>query len=206
MDDRQAWIQYPQHRKWFNKLYIANTFGYKCGPCGVPPDETNEYIVRPIYNLSGMGVGAKIINIDKDDTSKVPPGYFWCEVLTGDQVSVSYEYTDKWNVKSAYVGVNSVDNLWKFTAWTRTDAAPSIPHEVSHLTDVKTVNVEFKGSKPFEVHLRDTPDPQYDVIIPLWKGDEEKIAEYVKNGFTFTSSFDDADGFLHIPRIGFMVK
>ena len=29
MDDSKAYLKYPHHRKWFNKLWIAETFGYK---------------------------------------------------------------------------------------------------------------------------------------------------------------------------------
>ena len=44
--DSEAWIQYPQHRKWFNKLYIADLEGYACGPSGLPPLRSDEYIIN----------------------------------------------------------------------------------------------------------------------------------------------------------------
>ena len=67
MQDDDSYILYPHHRKWFNKLYVAELFGYDCGPAGVAPTKDGTYVIRPIYNLSGMGVGAEV----KEDTSGV---------------------------------------------------------------------------------------------------------------------------------------
>ena len=100
-EDFEAWEKYPQHHKWFDKLYLAELMGYKCGPTGTAPDVTDHYVVRPIYNLSGMGVGAKIVKIDAGDFTKVPPGYFWCEFMPGIQYSATYQWLEgSWVPKS----------------------------------------------------------------------------------------------------------
>ena len=52
MTDDQSYNLYPQQRKWFNKLWLAELMGYRCGPCGVKVPQTGMYVVRPIYNLS----------------------------------------------------------------------------------------------------------------------------------------------------------
>jgi len=72
------------------------------------------------------------------------------------------------------------------------------------LLDVDIINVEFKGDKIIEVHLRGTPDPDYDEIIPVW-GDTD-VDHYTQEGYQYIDSYDDADGFLLKPRMGFMVK
>ena len=58
MNDWRAWAKYPQHRNWFNKLWVADRLNYLCGPSGFPLPKTMMTIVRPVYNLNGMGAGA----------------------------------------------------------------------------------------------------------------------------------------------------
>ena len=67
MEDCDSYVKYPKHRKWFNKLWLAEMLGYKCGPAGTDIPEDGVYVVRPIYNLGGMGAGAKVVELKKDD-------------------------------------------------------------------------------------------------------------------------------------------
>ena len=211
MTDEDAWRRYPHHREWFNKLYVATQLKYNCGPCGVSPGVTDDYIVRPIYNLSGMFAGARIEKIEAGDSTKVPPGHFWCEVFTGYQYSVTYKFFHDikpyWKPLSSWQAIRDSENeLWKFDKWVRSDYSPPVPRVFNELSDVKIVNIEFVGHNPIEVHLRDTPDPDYDEIIPIWQGEEKSIDKYEKLGYTYIKSFDDADGFISTPRLGFMTK
>lgn len=206
MDDHEAWKKYPNHRKWFNKLYIADLFGYHCGPSGILPDHSGKYVVRPTYNLSGMGVGAKVVYHTPDNPICVPLGYFWCQYLHGSQYSVTYKFHGSWIPVSSFKGNNHDHALWEFTRWERIDYSPEFPEKIRGLEDVGLINVEFKDNSPFEVHLRDSPDPTYDIFIPIWLGQEHKIPLMEEQGYVFVSSYDDADGFLLTPRIGFMAK
>lgn len=211
MEDDECWETYPQHHKWFNKLYLAERMGYDCGPGGVVPKKTNFYIVRPIYNLSGLGIGAEIKHIKADDATKVPPGYFWCEYFTGFHYSATYEFVHAtkpyWKMLSCWKAEQQPNNLTKFTKWTRNDWAPDVPKIFNELSDVKIINIEFKGDNPIEVHLRDSPDPDYDELIPVWTSDLGNKKEYIeKHGYEFIESYDDADGFLDDPRVGFLVR
>lgn len=207
MEDCQAWKAYPDKRKWFNKLWLSDSLGYNCGPCGVAPETSNYYIVRPIYNLSGMGAGARRQWIDADDYTQVEPGYFWCEFFEGRQFSVTYDFVNNcWEADKSWLAVRNIRNLTKFHIWTRNDHAPKLPSLFDQLSDVKRINVEFIEDKPIEVHLRDSPDPDYDIIIPIWKGEQKIIDKYVESGYTYIKSFDDADGFIETPRLGFVVK
>lgn len=202
-DDVTAWNKFPQYRIWFNKLWLSERLGYLCGPGGVPVPEKNQYIVRPIYNLRGMGAGAKIQEISPDDLSAVPPGYFWCEIFTGDQYSIdiSWEYY-KWKITSCYKGITATDNLYKFKKWIRSTTDFKIPEFLDLLQLCKNINIEIIGNKIIEVHLRSSPDPSYNEIIPVWKGDEI----YVSNEYKWIKSPDDADGFISQSRLGFFVK
>jgi hypothetical protein len=67
-EDFQAWNLYrdTEHRWVFNKLEVALRQGLHAGPAATAPDRNGTYIYRPIYNLYGMGIGAKKFKYDKD--------------------------------------------------------------------------------------------------------------------------------------------
>ena len=96
LDEWEIWLEYPQYHKWWNKLYLSQVMGYSCGPCGTKIPETAEYVIRPIYNLAGMGIGTEIKVLKKGDLSSVPPGYFWCEYFKGRHFSATYAKREKW--------------------------------------------------------------------------------------------------------------
>lgn len=206
MKDNEAWKAYPKYRKWFNKLFVSELLGYHCGPCGVAPDKNGYYIIRPIYNLSGMSAGVQKKFIKAGDTMCVPPGYFWCEWFEGTHYSATYQSEDffKWKVKSCWIGTK---RDFRFYKWTRSTYAPSVPIELLELSKLPEVNIEFIGDKVIEVHLRDTPDPDYDNIIPIWEDDPTNLIDiYESMGYSYIESFDNADGFIRPARLGFMVK
>ena len=206
-EDFEAWEKYPQHHKWFDKLYLAELMGYKCGPSGFAPDVSDYYVVRPIYNLSGMGVGATVTRIDAGDLSKVPPGYFWCEFIAGIQYSATYEWVDNcWTLKSCWQGTHAYNDLSKFVSWIRSTYKPKLPAYFDQLHDVGVINVEFKGDSPIEVHLRESPDPNYDELIPVWADNSVNMQAYLTRGYRYIEAFDNANGFLQTPRLGFLVK
>lgn len=210
--DEDNYQKYPHHRKWFNKLWVAELFKYDCGPNAVPPSKDGTYVVRPIYNLSGMGVGATVKELKAGDKKTVPPGYFWCEFLKGKHYSANYKWKvdhitgGEWEGVSCWEGTNMPINLSKFTEWKRSEYIPEVPAELKELYDVKEINVEFKGNQVIEVHLRTSSDPDYDHFIPVWKSDEGRVSHYLMHGFKYIEFFDDADGHLKDPRVGFLVK
>lgn len=208
IDDEDSWLLYPQHRDWFNKLHVAQVMRYKCGPCGVAPFETGVYVVRPIYNLSGMGIGARVQEIEAGDCSQVEPGYFWCEYLRGNHYSATYQFNEgKWKLLSCWEGINFPLNLTKFKEWKRSTFVPIVPSVFDVLSDVEVINIEFKDHCPFEVHLRPSPDPEYDHIIPIWEGTSLVTdMHYGAHGYQWIDSYDNGDGFLSNPRLGFWVK
>lgn len=206
MLDNQAYVKYPRHRKWFNKLWLSEKLNYECGPCGVSPKKSDFYIIRPIYNLIGMSLGARKIWIEKDDYKKTPAGYFWCEWFDGSQYSVTYEHDVCWKPISCWKGYRNIKNLTRFEKWEKVDYYPELPIFFNELSDVGRINVEFIDNNIIEVHLRTSPDPEYNEIIPIWKDSEKELDNYLKLGYSWINSFDDADGFLDNPRIGFAVK
>ena len=198
-DDVDAWEAYPHHRNWFNKLDFSLKMGYLCGPSGVAPPKSGDYIVRPVYNLIGMGVGAYETYIEAGNARVVEPGKFWCEKFYGPQLSVTYVWDEKWVQISAWEGVLAPGSLSKFVLWRKTDTRPSLPPLFDALSDVTVLNVEYIGSNPIEVHLRASPDPDgWSQIVPVW-------ADTPTNE-PWVPAFDDGEGFLNTPRLGFIVK
>lgn len=193
MEDSDAWLKYPEHRQLFNKLELSLKLGYSAGPGGVPVPSSGYYCVRPIYNLLGMGVGAKRVYLQEGSQNLVPPGYFWCEWFSGDQYSVSVSDGDQ----MAYRAERDIDNLSRFKRWTRIDRVFEIP---TWLPSVP-LNIEFIEDRIIEVHLRTSPDPDYDELIPVWLGEPTS-----RPGYRYIESYDSALGYLNTPRIGFLVK
>lgn len=207
MEDKDTWEIYPQYRKWFNKLELSLYLGYTCGPSGYAPTESNTYIVRPTYNLSGMGAGASFMYIEAGNACKVPPGYFWCEAFSGEHISVNYTKNNGVFVQdSAWVGEKSVKNPSRFTRWRHSDRKVDLVEPFSTFVDVDNINAEFIGNNLIEIHFRSSPDPKYNEIIPVWEDNEDIIYMYLQQGYKFIDSEDDANGFLTVKRKGFLVN
>ena len=193
MEDADAWLVYPEHRYLYNKLELSMRLGYDCGPGGVPPTRTDYYCVRPIYNLLGMGVGARRQLIEAGDHSGVEPGYFWCEWFSGNQYSVTVSD----GCQMAYRAERDIANLSRFKSWSRVDRVFEIPDWLPNIP----LNIEFIEDRIIEVHLRTSPDPNYDELIPVWLGEPTS-----RPGYQFIESYDSALDYLNTPRIGFLVK
>lgn len=218
-EDFQAWQAYLKHRWVFNKLELALRFGYDAGPACVPITRSGEYVVRPIYNLYGMGVGAKVIDIDisrakdMENHALIPPGYFWCEFFEGDQYSVDYKRTlapkgsmFAWEEVDTAKGERDINNLTKFKSWTKCkNRNILLPKFFNYIDGVPNLNVEWIGDKVVEVHLRTGNDLfwEYDEgtkVIPIWEGDN--IEPDIQN---ISQNFFDASGYLNDVRVGYKI-
>lgn len=214
--DNDAWHHYPQHRSFFNKLELSLKLGYTAGPSGVNVPNNNEYIVRPIMNLNGMGVGASKTYITTDNLTAVPPGYFWCEYFYGNHISIDYEWQQKDYGPPvlcpifAAQGYRSDLELYRFNSW-RQIQIPYIPlpEWISVLSDVPRINIEFINDKIIEIHLRAGVDfpPGATEIIPKWSDmPDDECAIFTRQGFKYIDNFDDAEGQLDIKRLGFYYR
>ena len=79
------------------------------------------------------------------------------------------------------------------------------------LSNVGKINVECIDDKIIEIHLRPNPDPgddiTYDELVPIWQDDYNKsIPSFLEQGYKWVDSYDDADGELRNPRVGFFVR
>jgi hypothetical protein len=185
-NDKDVWVTTEINDLWlFDKLILSRKLGYICGPAGIPVPNPGNYIVRPITNLEGMGIGASICHI-QNTTDHLPAGYFWCEIFEGRHISVDYNYGKP--ILSVEGFRNQDDPLYRFSKWLKVDQLYHIPLEVSVLRKFEYSNIEFIGNKIIEVHLRGNPDFIYNnsIAIPVW---EDTVIEETEN-FRFVSSPD----------------
>jgi hypothetical protein len=85
-DDPHAYALYPQQRWVYNKLTICETQALEHGPHGIAPARFPVFS-KPIYNLRGMGVGAKILRSREEYEREQAAGHLWMPLLTGTHVS-----------------------------------------------------------------------------------------------------------------------
>jgi len=199
-NDCDAWKEVADEDLWiYDKLILSRKLGYVCGPSGVDVPEPGFYIVRPITNLLGMGIGAKVVWLTNTTDDLVEPGFFWCEMFSGTHLSV--DYVNKEPVLQIEGLRDEGDSLWRWREWRRTKKNIKYPEVLSKLLtkDYPYVNIEFVDKKIIEVHTRLNPDwkdGDYASIIPLYEGENP---DDPPEGYAFKSSKD-------YKRIGFFVK
>jgi hypothetical protein len=211
MDDCDAWIEYPEYRWVFNKLDLSLRLNYNAGPAGVAVSTPGEYIVRPIYNLSGMGVGAEIKYLDIDDYN-LPAGHFWCERFHGNHITINWKKEQGTFVPAeTAIGFREYGvPLYKFSKWKLLDNIPSEIRLPDFVNDIKIekINTEFIGDKLIEIHLRwgiDFPEGASE-LIPVWKDEKENFQMLSEHGWKFCKNYEDADSQLSNPRLGFYYR
>lgn len=173
MEDNEAWKQCHIDDLWiFDKLVLAKKLGYVCGPVGVDVPIPGTYVVRPITNICGMGIGAKKIHIE-NTTNHLPAGHFWCETFEGRHLSVDYLH---YKQILCVEGVRDPDaELYHWKKWKRVSDVVPVPRIVYSLNqDYRYLNCEFIGDKLIELHLRVNPDFQNDeeILYPVWEGED----------------------------------
>lgn len=205
MNDIDAWLKFPQLRHWYNKLWLSEQLRYTCGPGGVPVPYHGVWIHRPIINLEGMGLGTKFDVISPKEKGIVPPGSFWCEVFEGVHRTIDYRWSPsgRWVQENCFVGWKTSGG--QFYKWTRDKFEFTLPHFFWELSPCKKINVELIGDKIIEVHQRGNPDPvEYDEFIPVWGEVLQWKDKY--SDHTYVESFEDCEGQLSPPRLGFFCK
>ena len=194
----------------------------------VPVPKAGKYVIRPIYNLYGMGIGAHVKDLDPsmrfDDHVAGEPGTFWCEYFEGEHLSIDYKWVEdgKGGIHSGWRPVNAmrgdryhykdgVEDLGLFKKWTRVEPPLRLlPDFVEAMDDVDDINIEWKGERVLEVHLRTGNDiiasvPMETELYPMWEGgiDVPDDCVFVPNE---EEGRYDASGYLPLNRIGYYMK
>ena len=171
MDDKDVWEFIESEDLWiYDKLILAKRLGYLCGPAGVSPPKTNEYIIRPCVNFRMMGRGAKIVHLSENAHHDIPDGYFWCEVFKGRHLSFDFHHGKQ---VLAVEGFRNSERLDRFSKWQRCEDVLTLPDFLVTISNkYEWLNVECIGDKIIEVHLRYNDDfkgHSANTIIPVWK-------------------------------------
>lgn len=191
----------PEDLWVYNKLQFSRMMGYICGPIGAPVPYPGWYMVRPRINFLGMGRNArKIWLTPEDETEKFGyPSEFWCEYITGDHISVDFENRQPiLTVRGVRTRNFSSIEHSRWLRWEKTSGFFKFPHILGDLSKkYGTINVEYIGGKPIEVHFRHNPDFVWgnSVAIPVFKNENTDPP----NGYRYVESPD-------YERIGFFIK
>lgn len=237
-EDFETWenFKHKENFRWlFNKLEVALRQNLHAGPAGTAPGRNGVYISRPVYSVYGMGIGAKkfLYNKEEDyekfiDHAVVPPGHFWCEWLPEPHHTIDYQVLSDnrtWETVSIWRGEHySDEDLTKFKKWTKLDPseAPNVyllPLRLpwfdtqAHPWDrdlVPGFNVEMRGNKIIEIHLRhgnDTLDhlPVGVTVTPVWEDMEIPEGSEFESNLTEGMIDNGAHGNLSHIRRGFIV-
>jgi hypothetical protein len=190
LDGNDEWKNIHSSDLWiYNKLFLSRTLGYECGPVGTTVPKPDFYIVRPSFNLLGMGRFARKEWIEKY-TDQFHPSEFWCEIFTGEHLSVDFK-----NKKSELVvlGTRNIDDpYYKWKKWEKIDKKVEFPEILNSLKgDYEWINCEFINESLIEVHFRQNPDFRYQnsIAIPVWEDTQEENMtfisdnDYLRRGF-----------------------
>lgn len=186
--DFDSWDYADKDDLWvFDKLIVARKSGHVCGPRGLNVPKPGMYMVRPVVNFDGMGLGARKIFIESS-TRSLNPGEFWCEFFEGEHLSVDYRGFQP--VLSVRGVKDKALPYQRFTHWQTTDYSVPMPQMlVGMCLRYRNINCEFIGGKLIEIHLRSNPDFRHGntQVIPVWDGQSTEPPE----GFRF---IPDEDG------------
>lgn len=171
-EDADAYTMFPKYRHIFNRLFVAESQKLLCAPHGVKPADYPVFS-KPVYNLKGLGAGARTLWNEDDYLKNEQPGHFWTQLLTGEHISTDCAVVDGEAVWWAHAeGVHGGYNVL-FDHWQIGLTRPNLEHICSwwirsHLVGYTgMVNLETIGGVVIEAHLRFT-DQWPDLASPKW--------------------------------------
>ena len=173
----------------YNKLFLSRVLGYTCGPVGTTVPKPDFYIVRPSFNLLGMGRFSRKEWIEKH-TDHIHPAEFWCEIFEGEHLSVDF-HRQKSNL--VVLGTKDPsDPYYKWKKWEKIDKSIDFPEVLKNLKgNYDWVNCEFIDGNLIEVHFRRNPDFRYNnsVAIPVWNDEKCENMTFIKDSDYFRKGF-----------------
>jgi hypothetical protein len=175
LDGSDEWSNIHTNDLWiYNKLFLGRVLGYNCGPVGASVPKPDLYIVRPSFNLLGMGRFARQEWIE-NYTDHFHPSEFWCEIFKGEHLSVDFHHQ---KAELVVLGEKDAsDPLYKWKKWTKIDKKVEFPSILNDLVgNYEWINCEFIDGNLIEVHFRRNPDFRYNnsVAIPVWNDELEE--------------------------------
>lgn len=92
-EDGDAWAWFPKYRWVYNKLSVAETQGFCCGPHGMDPPDFPVFS-KPVFNMRGMGVGSRVLRTAREYKANQRPGHIWMPLLEGEHISTDVAVVD----------------------------------------------------------------------------------------------------------------
>jgi hypothetical protein len=189
-----------------DRLVLARRLGYACGTSDEAPPSPGPWFTKPIRNPSGMGVGARsnryraASSAGWDDA--LTPRDMWMPLLRGPHYSVDFRRErGRWRQRLT-VRCVPARAAARPAQWRIEDVTFQVPAALRGV-DAEWLNIEMIGGAVIEAHARRNTD--FDrapagarVAHVVWAG-ERPPADMV-------SDFDDADGQLATPRLGFVYR
>ena len=169
-----AWTNTDIEDLWiYDKLILSKKMGYVCGPTGVDVPEDGFYIVRPVTNIVGLGIGAYEQYLTVEGwTDHLQPGTFWSEIFEGDHLSIDYEWGQPiLNIQ----GFRYPESFVRWKKWIKVEQTVELPDILKPIAKkYQFMNCEYIGGKLIEVHLRKNPDFDFNNVefIPVWEGQD----------------------------------
>jgi hypothetical protein len=190
LDGNDEWNHIHPSDLWvYNKLFLSRVLGYTCGPVGTTVPKPDFYIVRPSFNLLGMGRFARKEWLYKY-TDHIHPAEFWCEIFEGSHLSVDFKNKES---ELVVLGTRDDDDLYyKWKKWEKIDLKVKFPDVLDNLkSDYEWINCEFIGEKLIEVHFRRNPDFRYNnsVAVPVWDDEKEENMTFIEDSEYFRKGF-----------------
>ena len=182
LDGNDEWLNIHPSDLWvYNKLFLSRVLGYNCGPIGTTVPKPDFYIVRPSFNLLGMGRFARKEWIECD-TNQFHPAEFWCEIFEGEHLSVDFHHQRS---ELVVLGTkDSSDPYYKWQKWEKIDRKIDFPEILKDLNgNYDWINCEFIGDRLIEVQFRRNPDFRYNnsVAIPVWDDNYSEDLNFIRD-------------------------
>ncbi len=190
MVDVEPWKNNPKHNWVYNKVLLCDLQNVKWWPCPIEP--TYPSIVRPIFNLSGMGGGVKKVNNLEEFKESNCYGFFSTPFIEGKHTSHDFRVVDgEFFDETIFIGYPIKKHIGAFLYWELL-YKKRIPVLSDNMKRLQTkligytgpLNVECIDNTIIEVHLRegdvDLLKDEYSVplfIVPIWGtiGDNTEI-------------------------------
>jgi hypothetical protein len=189
-----------------DRLALGRRLGYACGTSSEPPPRAGAWFTKPIRNPPGMGVGARRNRYRSAPRAgwadALAAGDMWMPLFRGAHYSVDFRrergrWRQRLTVRCIPARAAARPALWRVES-----VAFEVPAPLRHV-DSEWLNVELIGGAVIEAHLRRNTDfdrapPGARVAHVVW-ADQRPPAGMV-------GDFDDADGQLSVPRLGFVYR
>jgi hypothetical protein len=159
IEDGDAWQWYPEHKWVYNKLSIAESQNFVCGPHGLEPPDFPVFS-KPVFNMRGMGIGSRVLRTPREYRANQRPGHIWMPVLEGEHISSDAAVVNGeakwWRHTFGAPLEGGMFDYWVVLAESRPEiedyCGSWLKNNLSGYTGM--VNFETIGARIIEVHLR----------------------------------------------------